>query len=439
MLQTLFTKIGLAFAGLSATIAGFFGVTPQLGSTVPITPALFETSLSAPISTGDTSMTLAKGTLMDGSTLSGYSCFTIDSGQPNVEYVCGTASGTAVASLTRGINPLNGTSSVAALIYSHRRGANVKITDFPAISVIGRIINGYDTFPNTVAYATSVSVASVQANTQNFASVAYVNQVATSGAAYASDSIAGVTKLSVAPASSTNPISVGDNDTRVSPVSLATVTSGMVDALAGSSSTPSSSNKYLTQSDAATSSTANAIPRAGSNGKIDNGFISTSTISFSSLVSRINLHGDTISASTTIWSTSVLGGLITSSGVLRVTVPVKINSSAAGSAYFYLYFGNATTTLTITCPEGAGTDANAYGSIVFTVANNSSTTQQRVTAFGSLPPVLSGANTLLNAPYVTITQATTTADTASTQTLSLSAYATGCTANAYDTLIEVLK
>ena len=51
-------------------------------------------------------------------------------------------------------------------------------------------------------------------------------------------------KLSVAPASPTNPIAVGDNDPRVP-------TQGENDAMAGTYGTPSSTNKFVTETDPA--------------------------------------------------------------------------------------------------------------------------------------------------------------------------------------------
>lgn len=65
----------------------------------------------------------------------------------------------------------------------------------------------------------------------------------------ASSTVIGVTKLSVDPVSSINPIAVGQNDPLVSPVSLASLTAGEVSALAGTSGTPGSGNKYVTNAD----------------------------------------------------------------------------------------------------------------------------------------------------------------------------------------------
>lgn len=126
-------------------------------STIPASPANFETSLVSPIGATDTSMTLVSGTLANGSSLSGYTCFTVDSGTPTLEFICGTASGTSITSLVRGVDTVDGKTSVAALEFSHRRGADVKITDFPAFSIVRNIANGTDTFPNILSYGSDPS------------------------------------------------------------------------------------------------------------------------------------------------------------------------------------------------------------------------------------------------------------------------------------------
>lgn len=146
-------------------------------STIPIAPSLFETSLATPISKTDTSMTLANGTLANGSLLSGYTCFTVDSGTPSVEFICGTASGTSITSLIRGIDTLTGNTTTSSLVFSHRRGANVKITDFPAFSIVRNIANGQDTLPNPISYATGVT----PLNAQDLTTKSYVLSVVSGG------------------------------------------------------------------------------------------------------------------------------------------------------------------------------------------------------------------------------------------------------------------
>jgi hypothetical protein len=77
----------------------------------------------------------------------------------------------------------------------------------------------------------------------------------------ASTTVKGVTKMSTAPAVANNPIAVGDNDARVP-------TTDENDALAGTSGTPSSSNKYVTNDDTATAATASKVARRLAGGNI---------------------------------------------------------------------------------------------------------------------------------------------------------------------------
>jgi len=77
----------------------------------------------------------------------------------------------------------------------------------------------------------------------------------------ASTTVKGVTKMSVAPASATEPIAVGTNDGRVP-------TQDENDALVGTSGTPSTSNKFVTNDDVTSAKTANKIARRDANGDV---------------------------------------------------------------------------------------------------------------------------------------------------------------------------
>ncbi len=159
---------------------GYYFLTPQelnVGAELPEAPALFETSLAAPITATAVSMTLTSNSVRGGGSLSGYNCFTIDEGSAQAEFVCGTASGTAISNLTRGISPSDGVSEVAALQFSHRRGASVKITDFPIIQLLRAQNNGEATFENILRYAASV----VPSSADDLADVGYVLSVVNGG------------------------------------------------------------------------------------------------------------------------------------------------------------------------------------------------------------------------------------------------------------------
>ncbi len=127
-----------------------------VGAALPQATGVFETSLAAPITSTATSMTLTANAVRGGGAVAGYTCFTVDEGTAQAEVICGTVSSTAVTSLTRGVSYADGTTSVAANKFAHRRGANVKITDFPVIQILKAQNNGDETFPNPLTYDTGI-------------------------------------------------------------------------------------------------------------------------------------------------------------------------------------------------------------------------------------------------------------------------------------------
>ncbi len=158
MFTTIIEKAVAVIMAIAISIGGILGFyqEPQsdsLGAVVPVTVALFETSLASKITSSATSMTLVSGTDKSGDALSGYVCFVIDEGSASEEFVCGTASSTAISSMIRGIDPIDGDLEVTALQESHRRGASVKVSNYPQLAIISRIINGDETFPNELEYA----------------------------------------------------------------------------------------------------------------------------------------------------------------------------------------------------------------------------------------------------------------------------------------------
>ena len=104
-----------------------------------------------------------------------------------------------------------------------------------------------------------------------FATKRYVDGVAIAGAPDAATTTKGVTKLSYAPISSTNPIAVADTDPRVP-------TQAENDALVGTSGTPSSTNKFVTNADTSTTAIAGAVVRATSGSVIDHSYVQVTDI-----------------------------------------------------------------------------------------------------------------------------------------------------------------
>lgn len=165
----------------------------SLGAALPSATAVFETSLAAPISSSATTMTLTANAVRGGGSISGYACFTVDEGSAQAETICGTVSGTTVSSLTRGISQATGTTTDSDLQFAHRRGANVKITDFPIIQILKAQNNGEDTFENIIRY-TNQSAASFT-NANDIINRAYADSLAFGAVPASSETASGFVEL----------------------------------------------------------------------------------------------------------------------------------------------------------------------------------------------------------------------------------------------------
>ena len=177
-------------AGVVIAVSAFFSYTnvtesPAVGVPLPDAVALFETSLAAPITASANSFTLTSNSVRGGGTLSLFNCFTIDEGSAQAEFVCGTVSGTSVTGVTRGLSPSDGTTEVNALKFSHRRGASVKITNFPLIQRLKSQNSGSATFENVLSYASGV----VPSGVDQLADVGYVLSAITGTSTLAFDKL----------------------------------------------------------------------------------------------------------------------------------------------------------------------------------------------------------------------------------------------------------
>lgn len=177
MIKRFLIGAGLLIAVISGGYFSWSGDNVGIGTELPGAPALFETSLAAPITASADSFTLTSNYVRGGGSLSGYNCFTLDEGSAQAEFVCGTASGTAITGVTRGISPSDGVSEIEDLKFAHRRGASVKITDFPIIQLLRNQNNGEATFENVLRYAGSV----VPSSADELADVGYVLSVVNGG------------------------------------------------------------------------------------------------------------------------------------------------------------------------------------------------------------------------------------------------------------------
>lgn len=227
-----FSSIGQVIAGAFITVMASIGFVPAqapvvqeptLGVALPSAVAVFETSLASPITSSASSMTLTANSVRGGSTLSGYNCFTVDEGRTDAEFICGTVSGTAVSSLERGLDPVTGTSTNATLQFAHRRGAVVKITDFPHVQRMRNILNGAETVPNLMSYDTDVLI-TVGSPTSTIATKYYVDNVAVAGASNADTSTKGIVEIATAEETKRSTALGGTGAVLALPASLATTT-----------------------------------------------------------------------------------------------------------------------------------------------------------------------------------------------------------------------
>lgn len=180
----------------------------SLGATnaIPTPIALFETSLANKINSSATSMTLVSSLDKTGTALASSTYgFIIDEGTASEEMVLADCTATVCTNMTRGISPITGTTTVAALQFEHRRGSSVKITNGPQLLILSRIVAGIGTFPSLLAY-TSGTACSVSSPNSTICDKAYIDGVAVAGASNANQTTKGIVEIAtkLEAASSTN-------------------------------------------------------------------------------------------------------------------------------------------------------------------------------------------------------------------------------------------
>lgn len=117
---------------------------PTLGAAIPTVVADYSDSLASKISNSATSFTLTRGTDNLDRSLNGFYGFVIDS-----EYFTANCVATACTVVARGIDVVDGETEVTALKAEHRRGAVAKITNFPQLAILSRILNGLESASST--------------------------------------------------------------------------------------------------------------------------------------------------------------------------------------------------------------------------------------------------------------------------------------------------
>lgn len=286
----------------------------------------FRTALATKMSIGATTGTLQSATDDDGVALpAGRYFFTIDGDNSQKEHISCELNGTdltSIKSVSRQGVETSGT------VREHRVGASVVITNFAHIKYLNDMVGGdliWDTPDLTGIKSINGLATPNSSETTKAANVDYVNNITLAGAADASTTVKGIVKLSSFPASPTEPIACGTNDPRLP-------TTDEKAALVGLSGTAVSvSNKLIDAASATATPTAGKIPIADGSGKLDNGWIS-----YSSLFGN-GIDGDvTISVNTSLSRDMYYNDLTINNGVVlnpngyRIFVKGTLNCVGTG-------------------------------------------------------------------------------------------------------------
>ncbi len=184
-----------------------------MASTLLISIANFETTISAKLTTAGTSLTLTSNLDKDGNAIpAGTYGFTLNEGKANEEHIIGTVSGSTVTITTRNVSRANGTT--AGTGKEHRKGSSIKITNHPLLVRIRRILDGTDGLNSSIPMRYDAAP-TFTPGSQQVVTVAYADALVGAGVADATEAAKGKVKLSVAAADVAQPIAVGSNDPRL--------------------------------------------------------------------------------------------------------------------------------------------------------------------------------------------------------------------------------
>ena len=255
--------------------------------------------MASSITGAATTATLATGTDKEGTSLSGTYGFIVDEGSANEEFVQCSASGTALTSCSRGLSVTAPASASAALQKTHRRGASVKMTDWPILGTLQKLANGEFSFPNILTYGSPPTFTA----SNSIITKKYADDLSTAGAPDASLTAKGISELATV-AQINAGTGMGDHTTArlfVNPSYLASSnystflpTTKQKDALAGSLGTPSTTNKYITEQDVSSSSFATNASRSDWIIRSDGDSLPTLYIDLTKLTTTGSASGDFI-------------------------------------------------------------------------------------------------------------------------------------------------
>lgn len=400
---------------------------------LPKVLANFTTSLATKISSSATSLTLTRSTDPDGTTLSGQYILTLDEGTNVEEHLLVTLAGAAGTIDTRGLSKVDMTTSVNGNKFAHDRGAEIKITNAVLIRVISEM-NG--TTRNNTATGSSGLVWRVGDGTDQ--DVYYYAQNADSNKPFirydkttnkwliSNDGIntydpqAGGSGVS---AGAGIEINAGVVSTKLNSSGLLVenlgsgtdelgIATDTANALAGTSGTPSSSNKFVTNDDTTATATASKVVRYKSNTKIDDAAVALTTagdlpysdgtdiqrlaVGTAGQILKVNsgatapswvsqkqlLFTTPISIGASTSETNLLSGTINgntllTSGILKGYIIFNDVTVINGqNVVFYLKYG-ATTVATLTLSNGSGATQSYSAKLDFILAASGATNTQK--------------------------------------------------------------
>lgn len=344
---------------------------------------------------GDTTLTLTSLKQIDGTTNITMTDFgtkgfmTLEPGNSSQEEqisftgVTQNAGGTATLTGVKTVGFVSPYTETSGLAKAHPGGASAVISN--TAGFYGRIAtkDNDETITGTWDFTASPTAPEPTTDSQ-VATKKYVSDTVTGAVGTATEATYGTTKLSVAPATPGVPISVGDNDTRVP-------SQGENDALAGTSGTPSSTNKYVTNDDTSATSAASKVVRADGSGKIDVGFMPSSLFKFGGTGADGALTLTTGTTNIDLGGVTVFTKNYTS---ISITGDAKItftNPHANGTIVIFKSQGDVTITSS-TVPaidlRGIGAAANTVG---IGTANSTNYVPQLTWWSGNTPYEYSGA------------------------------------------------
>lgn len=279
-------------------------------------------TLNASISSTATSITLTSftvpvtGTLLTMAVMNTSIAYgTIQPKTSSAEFISFTgitanADGTAtLTGVTRGLDKNYPYTTVAGFKLPHSGQSSFILSDAP------QVFNKYASTDNANSWADIQTfvvspIAPVPTTSTQVATKGYVDGVAIAGAPDSSTTVKGIGKLSTAPVSGTNPIFVGDNDTRIS-------TQGENDAQVGNNTdiAVGTGNKFVTQTglqhnaekyaaDGSGSSTAYTVTLSPVPTSYTNGMIFYVKIGLANTTTTPTLNVNGLGAKTIVKSTS---------------------------------------------------------------------------------------------------------------------------------------